>query len=222
VKKTALAAACLIVVGPALSVQAAQRGTGKKAPAQVNIVPGDAQFVIGTVTYDTGTNAGFHPDVPAGSPNLNRTVGNRFNSALGGPLLMTNAMVTRLTVFPAQSGGQSVSIAVAPNVSGVAAVLDYQNANLMAGAFNQIVLTAPVPVPPDFIAMFLGTFTGTNAAGLLGMSDMSVNGQGFHAIEGFYAAGNQTMVTVVPNRNGMIRAFGDILTPVELMDFKIL
>ena len=91
----------------------------------------------------------------------------------------------------------------------------------MAGVFNQIVLTAPVPVPADFVAVFVGTFGGTNAAGLLGMSDMAVAGQGYHAISGFYNAGQQTMLTPVANRNAMIRAFGDILTPVELMDFKI-
>jgi len=222
VKNAAVVAACLMFVGPTMVLQAAQGGRPKAKPAaQVNIVPNDPQFVIGTVTYDTGTNAGFHPDVPAGSPNLNRVVGNRFNSALGGPLLMTNAMVTRLTVFPAASGGQSVSIGGTPSTMGVATVLDYQNANLMAGVFNQVVLTLPVAVPSDFVAVFVGTFGGTNAAGLLGMSDMAVNGQGYHAIEGFYAAGQQTMLTPVANRNAMIRAFGDILTPVELMDFKI-
>ena len=29
------------------------------------------------------------------------------------------------------------------------------------------------------------------------------------------------MIAPVPNRNAMIRATGDILVPVELMDFKI-
>lgn len=222
-KATAIAAACLILVGPSLSTVEAAGGRPKARPAkQVNIVPSEPQFVIGTVTYDTGTNAGFHPDVPAGSPNINRIVGNRFNSALGGPLLMTNAMLTRLTVFPASSGNQSVSIGGTPNTMGTAMVLDFQYANLMAGAFNQIVLTAPVAVPADFVAVFVGTFNGTNPAGLLGMSDMAVNGQGYHAIEGFYVSGGlQQQLTPVANRNAMIRAFGDILTPVELMDFKI-
>jgi hypothetical protein len=89
----------------------------------------------------------------------------------------------------------------------------------MAGAFN-VITFPPVTVPADFIGVFIGTFGGTNPAGLLGMSDMAVNGQGYHAVDGFYNAGNQTMLAAIANRNAMIRASGDPL-PVELMDFKI-
>lgn len=221
-KKTAFAAVCLMIVGPALSVaQAAQRTRPDRSrKAQVKVVSGDQHFVVGPAIYDTGVNAGFHPDVPAGSPNVNRIVGNRFNSALGQPLLMTG-MLTMLTVFPAGTGYQSVSVGGTPNTMGSAAVLDFQAASVMAGVFNQITLTAPVTVPADFVAVFVGTFDGTDTAGLLGMSDMQQDGQGYHALEGFYNGGNQTMLTPVANRNAMIRAVGDILTPVELMDFKI-
>ena len=48
---------------------------------------------------------------------------------------------------------------------GVATVLDYQNANLMAGVFNQVVLTLPVAVPSDFVAVFVGTFGLSSARG---------------------------------------------------------
>jgi hypothetical protein len=209
-------------VGPALSVvDAAQsrRPSAKKVTARP--AP-EVPQVVGTVTYDNGTNVGFHPDGSNGT-NLNRTVGNRFNSALGGPLLGVNAMVTRLTVFPANSGTQSVSIAGPPTPANTAMVLDvFLVSGLMAGQFNQITLVPPTPVGPDFLGIFLGAYATNQPAGLLGMSDMQVNGQQYHAFQAFYGGlSMQTMIETVPNRNAMLRAFGDILTPVELMDFKI-
>ena len=70
--------------------------------------------------------------------------------------------------------------------------------------------------------MFIGTFGGTKPAGLLGMSDMAVNGQGYHAVRGLLRRRHtRRCSTPVANRNAMIRATGDILLPVELMDFKI-
>lgn len=217
-KKTAWIAACVVVVGPSLSGVGAADNSSRRGQirSEARVVPPEPQF-IGTVTYDTGTNAGFHPDGSNGA-NLNRTVGNRFNSALGGPLLMTG-MVTMLTAFPASNGGQSVSIATTPTPGNTATVVAFVNANLMAGQFNAIGIAATVP--PDFLGIFVGAFNTNNPAGLLGMSDMQNLNQGYHAFQAFYAAGAQTMIEVVPNRNAMIRATGDILVPVELMDFKI-
>jgi hypothetical protein len=219
VKKTALVAACLMMVGPALSVAGAAEGgrpNAKKGTVRV-FAPG--QSLGGpnqvTITYDTGTNIGFYPDATGG--NVNRVVGNRFNSQLMQPLM--TGLLTMLTVFPANAGTQSVSIGGTPNTMGTAVVLDYIAANLMAGTFNQVTFPA-VSVPADFIGVFIGTFGASQPAGLLGMSDMAVNGQGYHAVDGFYLGGNQTMLAPIANRNAMIRASGDPL-PVELMDFKI-
>jgi hypothetical protein len=211
-----------LLVGPASSVvDAAQGGRRNPKRAEARVVPDEPQ-VLGTITYDTGVNAGFHPDVPAGSPNLNRTVGNRFNSALGGPLIATG-MVTMLTTFPANSGVQSLSIAGPPTPANTALVLDFFTANLMANVFNAVTVTPAVTVGPDFLGIFLGVFGGTQANGnLIGMSDMQVNGQNYHAFQAFYGGlSMQTMIEVVANRNAMLRATGDVLVPVELMDFKI-
>lgn len=218
-KKTALTAACLMVLGSIPVAQAAESGRANARKATSRVV-GAVPEVLTTIVYDTGINAGFHPDVPAGSPNLNRTVGNRFNSFLGGPLVMTG-MVSMLTVFPANGGAQSVSIASAPTPGNTAMVLDYINANMVANQFNAVNVAPPVTVGPDFLGIFLGAFTATQPAGLLGMSDMQTMAQGYHAFQAFYVAGGlQTMIEVVPNRNAMLRATGDPL-PVELIDFKI-
>ena len=207
-----------MVVGPALSVvDAAPGGRPNSKRVEAKIVP-DAPEVLGTITYDTAVNAGFHPDVPVGSPNLNRTVGNRFNSALGGPLLMTG-MVTMLTLFPASNALASFSIAGPPSAGGSAPVIVFASATLMANQFNSVPIAATVGT--DFLGVFLGIYNGTNPAGLVGMSDMQNLGQGYHAVQAFYALGSQTMIQTVPNRNAMVRATGDILVPVELMEFKI-
>ena len=220
-KKTAWLALSLMVAGPALSVADAAETVrrGARRSTNVKVVPPTPE-VFGTVTYDTGTNAGFHPDAPPGALNLNRVVGNRFNTALGGPLLISG-MLTMLTVFPASGGGQSISVATPPNTMGTANVLYFVNVPMVAGAFNQVTFPA-VDVMADFVGFFLGAFGASQPAGLLGMSDMQANGQGYHAVEGFYYGGMlATMVTPVATRNGMMRATGDILVPVELMDFKI-
>ena len=200
----------------------AKRVQGKVVPHEPQPLSRTPQRIFGTITYDTGTNSGFHPDVFAGAANLNRTVGNRFNSAYTLPLLMTG-MVWRLTVFPANDGDQSVSIADTPTSMNTAMVLVFVNAPLMANQFNAVDLTPGVWVGPDFLGLFIGQFNAAQTV-LLGMSDMSILGQGFHAIQAFYTTeggGLQTMIDMVPNRNAMLRANVDILVPVELMDFRI-
>jgi hypothetical protein len=220
--RLAALAAVVLLAGSGAAVDGADRTdrprrSARTKPSRLAYEPA----VIGMIKYDTGINAGFHPDVPAGSPNLNRIVGNRFNSALGGPLLMTGRVFS-ITVFPANDGNQSVSIIGPPNASNTAMVLDYQYANLLANQFNTIVLPGGgVPVGADFLGVFVGVFNGTNPGGLLGMSDMATMGQGYHAIEGFYAGNAMaTMLAPVPSRNAMLRVRVDVF-PVELMDFRL-
>ena len=217
-KEPALVAVGLLLAG-ASGADTAERAARTPRRAEARTVPA-AAYVVGTITYDTGVNVGVHPDVTAGSPNLNRVVGNRFNSALGNPLLMTN-WITMITVFPANGGFQSVSFAAAPTPSNTATVLDYLSANLVANQFNAIAVTPSLPVGPDFLGFVLGSFAASQPAGLLGMSDMATMGQGFHAVQGFYRSNMlATMIQAVPDRNAMLRVVGDTI-PVELMGFEI-
>jgi hypothetical protein len=227
VKKMALALA-LLLSGEWSAADRAREAKGSAKRVRGQVVPHEPRALVrtpqllGTITYDTGVNIGFHPDALGG--NLNRTVGNRFNSALGGPLLMTG-MVSRLTVFPAHDGDQSVSIAGTPTTMNTAMVLVFLNVPMMANQFNAVALTPNVTVGPDFLGIFLGAFGTYQAAGLLGMSDGEFMGQGFHAFQAFYAntgaAGRQTMIEALPNRNAMLRATVEVLVPVELMEFRI-
>jgi len=220
VRKTALAALAILLAGswpPAAGAadrSERPRRMGRARPATLAEEP----VVIGLIRYDTGVNVGFHPDSFGG--NLNRVVGNRFNSAFGAPLLMSNRVFS-LTVFPANGGLQSVSVASGPNSMGTAMVLDYLAANMVANQFNTVQFSPAVFTGPEFLGLFFGTFGAIQPAGLVGMSDMGTLGQGFHAIEGFYQQGMvATMLVPVPNRNAMVRARIDVF-PVELMDFEI-
>jgi hypothetical protein len=218
VKNGLVVGVVLLLALPAGStVDAGEPSSRRGRRAQAVVVPASA--APATITYDTGINAGFHPDAVAG--NLNRIVGNRFNSLLGDPLL-TITEVSIVTVFPANAGDQSISIASAPTTMGSAMVLDYILGNdLVAGQFNQIPVRPAVHVGPDFLAVFLGVFGSSQPGGLLGMSDMATMGQGYHAVQGFYRSGMVvTMIEPVPNRNAMLRVTVPVW-PVELMDFKI-
>jgi len=215
VKKTAWLAVCLTVIGQStFAADAAQRPSSLRGTGSVVRVGADAPQVVGTVTYDTGVNVGFHPDVGQ------REVGNRFNSNMGGPLLMTG-MVSMATLFPQNGGAQSLSIFGPPNGT-TAMIIMFFAATLVANQFNTVNLAPAAPVGPDFLGMFVGFYGGT-PAGLLGMDDMTAAGQvGFHALSGTYTGGGTlSNIAVVPNRNALFRATGDILVPVELMDFKL-
>jgi hypothetical protein len=217
-KKIAALAASLVAVAFVPYLDAADRPRRGEKRAEAKVVPLAPDF-IPTIRYDTGLNAGFHPD--AFGINNNRQVGNRFNSQLGAPLIMS-ARVTRMTVFPAHSGVQSFSLLTAPTSMNTAMVLDFLNANLMANAFNMVVVNPGVFTGPDFLGVFIGAYATYQAGGLLGMSDMQTMGQGYHAIQAFYAGmGLATMIEVVPNRNAMLRVTGDFKVPVELIDFKL-
>jgi hypothetical protein len=216
VKKTAWLAVCLTVIGQSstFGADAAQRPSALRGTGSVVRAGADAPQVVGTVTYDTGINVGFHPDVGQ------RLVGNRFNSNMGGPLLMTG-MVSMATLFPQNGGLQSLSIFGPPNGT-TAMIIMFFAATLVAGQFNAVTLTPAAPVGPDFLGMFIGFYSNT-PPGLLGMDEMTAAGQvGFHAMSGLYQAGGTAAnLTTVANRNALYRATGDILVPVELMDFKL-
>jgi hypothetical protein len=220
VRRTALAVALLLAGPDPPAAHAADRSerprrTAEARPARLAEEP----VVIGLIRYDTGVNVGFHPDSISGS--LNRVVGNRFNSAFGGPLLMSNRVFS-LTVFPAESGFQSLSIATGPTSMGTAMVLDFLAVNLMANQFNTIPLSPSVATGPEFLGLFLGRFGAHQPAGLVGMSDMGTQGQGFHAVQAYYRGTIMLVTNIqpVPSRNAMVRARIDVF-PVELMEFRL-
>ena len=80
-------------------------------------------------------------------------------------------------------------------------------------------LPSPVAVGADFMAgQYVGSFDGPDQAGLRAAS---VAGQGFHAHQMNFVGTIATGVVPLPGQNSMFRATGNILMPVELMDFQI-
>jgi hypothetical protein len=185
------------------TVQGAKRG------------PRGSDNLIGTITYDPGAPAdAFHSE-----PGGNDIIANRFNSALGGPLRPGN--LTGVTFFPGLVQGTIavVSVLGAP-VGGNATII---GVTYLAGVVSNTFNTAnvgPFAVPADFMAgQYVGGFGGTDEAGL---RNASVNGQGFHAQQmNFVGTNTATAVVPLPGQNVMFRATGNLLVPVELMDFKV-
>ena len=212
--------ACLFLFATlAASAHGVERRPGeRKPPLKVRTVPApgdtDGLDLFFELRYDTGLNAGF--PLPAQF----KTVGNRFNSAHGMALLGSNHRLTWVTLFPQDSGSQSFSVFGPPNSMGSAMLIDYFRAPLMAHQFNIVNVVGAATSPgPDFIVTFIGVFGGTG--GLVGLDAHSLNGQGFHAVEGRYTMEAMTMIERIPGRNAMLRANGLFITPVELIDFRI-
>ena len=207
-----LALSAVLVASGAASPQE-RPGASSRVPQAVRVPP--APQLIDFIQYDTGFNAGFAPDFG------NRAVGNRFLDTKVFPFVSAGQL-TMITLFPQRSGIQSFTAWTLPNSMGTAMMLEpgFQNANFMAGQFNQVTLTQPIITPGNFIVTFIGAFNGPD--GLLGLDSMAHLNLGYHAVQGDYVAPNLVNVTPIPNRNAMLRIAGTLLfVPVELMTFEI-
>lgn len=169
-----------------------------------------APNVVGTVTYDTGVNnAGFHP-----GPKNN--AGNRFNSDMGAGLLMTGQL-SQIAVFPKTTYG-FVTAFGPPDGAGNAIVLSsIFFSGAAPSAFNTI--NVGIGVGPDFL---VGAWE-IHPTIQVGMDNMSVGGQGFHAFDlnTNFSIGLGTGFAPIAGQNALVRATGNILVPVELMNFQV-
>jgi hypothetical protein len=216
-RKLAVAAIFCVAAG-SIALAAAPPKSAKTPGQKAKTVKGHVKATrasnspqtVGTVTYDTGTNAGFAP-VSNGT-----NIGNRFNSNLGGPLLMTGS-VSMLTFFPAGSAGY-VTVFGPPTGGGAAPNLgSFQVLSLTPNTFN-VAAIGPVNVGPDFLA---GLWENGSAV-RVGMDNMSVGAQGFHAFQlNTNFPGSGTGFTPNPTQNAMVRSTGNLVVPVELMNFSI-
>ena len=222
----------IALLGGVAAVQAARKALTKDERAQIRVQrqqrlgvhPKQVQKarrqgkstenVVGTITYDPGAPADAFMSEPGG----NNVISNRFNSALGAPLRAGN--LTGVTFFP----GNVVSIAVVsvmgPPAGGQATIIGVTYLSGIAGNTFNSVNVGPFAVGADFMAgQYVGAFGGTDQVGLRAAS---VNGQGFHAHQmNFIGTNTATGVIPLPGQNVMFRATGNLLVPVELMDFQI-
>jgi hypothetical protein len=217
-KKVFVILIAVVVVG-GLFAMADEAVKNRKSGAEGNARVVQAQQVgssrvVGTITYDTGApNAGFS----AGTGG--HAVGNVFNSFSGAPLLTTG---TLSTAYVFMTGGSQFFLSGfgAPNPTGTATRFMYLNISGAApGTFAQVTGLAQ-PVGQTFL-MGMYDWSGRQ----VGMDDATTAGQGFHAfsINTHWATPPYlgTGFATIPLRNALVRARGDLLVPVELMNFTI-
>jgi hypothetical protein len=222
----------IALLGGVAAVNAARKAATKEERAQVRlqrqkrlgIKPKPAQAarrqgrgtdnIIGTITYEPGAPADTFMSEPGG----NNNIANRFSSALGGPIRPGN--LTGVTFFPGIVSATAIVSVMGPPVGGNATIIGITYLLGIVGNTFNTVAVGPFAVGADFMAgQYVGGFAGTDQVGL---RSASVNGQGFHGHQmNFVGTNTATGVVPLPGQNVMFRATGNILVPVELMDFQV-
>jgi len=189
-----------------------QRQQGKK-PARVGRGVPKGENVVGTIQYDPGGP----PDSVVSEPGGDNIFANHFNTALGAPLRAGN--LTAVTFFPGNVANPAIiSVLGPPNGTTATQILSIAISGVVGNTFNTANV-APVGVGPAFmVGQYVGAFGGTDQAALRAAS---YAGQGFHAMQMNFNSASITGVVALPGQNCMFRTTGDVLTPVELMNFRI-
>lgn len=210
-KKWALIAVAVLAVAAVAVAQSNVRTGGHGVRVPNNGLPG----VVGTVQYEPGAPA----DLFRTAVNGNEIIANLFDSASGTSLQA--GTVTAASFYPgAVTGAYAIISAFGPPTGGGGApglAIYYVSG---ANPFNFNAFNLNLGVGPTFVlGQYVGSFDGPDSAGL---RNATYNGQGFHGAQlNFISAGLATGFTLLPEENSMIRASGDILIPVELMNFEV-
>lgn len=168
----------------------------------------DRPQVFGTIFYDDG--------VLTHLPGTEGTWGNQFDTANGTGVLVSGS-VTRMSFFLFAASG-NVFISVYGPVSGTAAsplISVSVPPNNGSSAFNSWTFASPVNYSgPSFLA---GVWY--IAGDSVGLATGTTGGQGHHGmfIEDIVGTG----FSLISGINGMVGASGNVVIPVELMDFEI-
>ncbi|MEL7060571.1 MAG: hypothetical protein AAGN46_11140 [Acidobacteriota bacterium] len=180
---------------------------------------------IGNITYDTGTVAG------SGGV-ASQMVGNRFDSALNvaGTAccfpVPTSGSITMITFDMVNTFFGSAVFSIYSNIVGTMAnqVTSIGRGGIMTG-LNTLAVASPTTMNAYMNGTFLAgiwqfdpTMTG------LALDTGTTGGQGFHAIslnDGAMGSGLTTVTFGGMGANAIFRVSGNVLTPVELMDFEV-
>ncbi len=172
---------------------------------------------FGSITYDSGT---------LGTCCLGgNCIGNRFDSALNpaatniAPVEMSGS-ITGAQFFMADIGGTAAFISVFDQLAGATAnpVTSFLVGGMAAGT-NTLTLGTAIPyVGSSFLAGVWQNGTGTGAD-RLAVATGTVGGQGYHGMSINDVAG--TAYVSLSTLNATFRPSGDVLTPVELLNFDI-
>ncbi|MEM7052885.1 MAG: hypothetical protein AAF604_24700 [Acidobacteriota bacterium] len=188
--------------------------------------PGPAPPVAGTsIQYDTGTSTGFLTAITSG-----RFVGNRFDVGLNGagtatvPVEQTGT-ITMVTFEMRRTYQSTVTWSLYSDIMGTSAV-QVQSVIIPVAVGLNTHTVDPMVTPNVYQnGSFLAGIWQFNTAFTRIASDNVDAGLGFHAVtinEPQTAAPNTGMgLTSLGPRNAVFRVTGNIVTPIELMNFDI-
>ncbi len=193
-KKTLIALSVVLAAGVALAQQT-RTGPGAGQTTKVGQLPD----VVATVTYDTGA--------PADAiGNVGDSVGNRFNTHLGNPLLDGTAY--GISFYAGDTSFSTVFFTFFPDPPVFSSY--FQAFGIVGGAFNAFTF-APINPP--------GTTWLAGISRYVGLVNDTTQGQGFHGGQINWITNNT--FDPYPNQNAMVRVTGDLVIPVELMHFDV-
>ena len=175
--------------------------------------PSSAPEGTGTIQYDPGAPN----DTILASTVPSRVFGNIFNSRSGSPL--SPGTVTQVSFYAANTGGNMTSAIVRIAPLGGAPFTTLAVTSPAIDAFNAVPVS--VAVGPSFFVGVDGlrSATGGGFSGVpVGGRSASYAGQGFHGVR--RTPGGVPSVTL-SGINAMVRASGNIVIPVELLEFEI-
>lgn len=187
-----------------LEANTAAAWTGKRAFAGVGRQATAPNKVLGSITYHSGA---------LGTCCQNSfMVGNQFDSALSEPLEMSGS-VTMATFDMITVGGSAAFISLFDQLAGTAANLIIST-NVSAMTGNNVATIAAPYVGSTFLAGAWQFNTDVPA-----VATGTTGGQGFHGISINDIVG--TAFTTLGSLNAAFTATGDVLTPVELLNFDV-
>lgn len=186
---------------------------------------------FGTIQYDTGSPMAF-PTVPS------RSFGNRFNSALtvGGTAVGPVQVSGSVTQVVWGMWGDSAATTWGPfyiefygPVSGTTAPFITSLAFSGLGGATPVIVGWTLTTPVNYVGpSFLVGFYNGNSATTLPLNGpaplfdaISAGGQGYHGMGINWGPGTGTGFVPIPSLNAIMRPAGNVLTPVELMNFTV-
>jgi len=178
----------------------------------------------GSVQYDPGL-----PVDSLGVANLPRSfIGNYFDTRSGAPL--SSGTISRLTWYQGDVGsGPGLglgTVAVGFFLPGVPSALSGGVVSgVSAYAMNMISLTVSMPAAPFTVAFSFPSNTSQkpplgppNPFGSIGMRSATTNSQGFHARQRAWGSASPTPIL---SQNAILRISGNVVIPVELLEFEV-
>ncbi len=172
------------------------------------------QKFFGTIAYDSG--------IFGVCCRTNRTIGNQFDTALNpagtaiSPVSMSGS-ISAISFHMIHVGGGAVFLSLYDNVTGTMADLITSISVPAAPGSNYV--RFPIPIPYSGSSFLAGIWQFTPTSDTLAVATGTLGGQGFHGMSINAIVG--TGFTTLASLNAAVRTHGDIVTPVELLNFEV-